>query len=82
MPDLPKITITTNQWNRLKDALSGDTVAEKTVEYEAIVREALTRHVLEKERETLYAQHQAALEQALRDSENNPDNLMPPVEAP
>lgn len=81
MPFLPQIEVTVPQWDRLKAVLPGDTAAEKVVEYEAIVRRALTEYVLDSERNDLIRQHQQALEQALAESRSNADNLAP-LDAP
>jgi hypothetical protein len=77
VPDLPTITVTQAQYDRLRAALPGDTGPEKAASYEQAVRQMLRRMVIALEVTAAQTAAQAALaavDTATVAAANHPDN--------
>lgn len=75
MPDLPTITVTQAQYDRLALALPGDTPSEKASSYRTVVRRMLRQMVEARETEALMASTRASLDEQILAIQQHPDNI-------
>lgn len=74
MPDLPAITLTTAQYNRVKDVIPGATNQEKATAYQVMVRDMLRRLVIDADVRAARATADATADAAAAAAQNNVDN--------
>lgn len=72
---LPAITVSDAQFARLAAVMPGATAAEKVANYERLVRQMLTRLVVEADIRAAQAAADATVEAARGAAMGNPDNL-------
>lgn len=69
MPDLPTVTVTTTQMNRLIAAFPGATNAEKADAYRAWLKDRLRDYVIRVETRAMDEQHNTAKRSAVQEAE-------------
>lgn len=74
MPDLPAISLSTAQFNRVKAVIPGGTNAEKAAAYQTMVKDMLRRLVLDADMRAAQEAAQATVDAAAAASAANPDN--------
>ena len=75
MPDLPAITVTDAQYNRLKAVIPGATAAEKAAAYKQMVRDMLRRLVIDADIRAAQAEAEQQVRDAAAAAAANADNL-------
>lgn len=74
MPDLPTISVTQGQYDRLLAVFEG-TAQEKAAQYRAIVREALRQHVIDSKTRAINEVKMQEAADAIAAELADPDNL-------